>query len=127
MIQNRGRTAATLILEKGEVLTFRLPGRWIRIACVAGRLWATMDRSPTDHLLAPGEARTFGGRGTVVIQALRTATARIEEFGGRLGDAPINLRSCPSTPMSTTAKYRLAPAARSPSARRLWRRNEVIA
>jgi hypothetical protein len=79
-----------LILKKGELLSLRLSGRWIRVTCVAGRLWATVDRSSKDHLLAPAEARTFRGRGTVVIQALRTATARIEGFDGRLGDAPIS-------------------------------------
>lgn len=46
--------AATLILEEGEVLSLRLSGRSFRVACVAGRLWATVDRSPTDHVLAPG-------------------------------------------------------------------------
>ena len=76
---NSGRTAAaTLILEKEEVLSLRLSGRSLRVACVAGRLWATVDRSAQDHLLARGEARTFRGRGTLVIQALRTATARIQ-------------------------------------------------
>ena len=78
MRQNRVRTAATLILGKGEVLTQRLSGRPLRITCVAGRLWATTNRSTADHLLAPGEVRTFRGRGTVVVQALRIATARIE-------------------------------------------------
>jgi len=78
MIKNRVRTAATLILRQGEVLTLRLPGRPLRLACVAGRLWATTNRSAADHLLAPGEVRTFRGRGTVVVQALRIATARIE-------------------------------------------------
>jgi len=71
-------SATTLILEQGEVLSLHLPGRSFRVACVAGRLWATVDRSPTDHVLAPGEAQTFRGRGTMVIQALRTATVRIE-------------------------------------------------
>ena len=78
MIQNRVRTAATLILRQGEVLTLRLSGRPLRLACVAGRLWATTNRSAADHLLAPGEVRTFRGRGTVVVQALRIATARVE-------------------------------------------------
>ncbi len=70
--------AATLILRQGEVLTLRLPGRPLRLACVAGRLWATTNRSAADHLLAPGEVRTFRGRGTLVVQALRIATVRIE-------------------------------------------------
>jgi hypothetical protein len=69
--------AATLILRQGEVLSLRLPGRPLRLACIAGRLWATTSRSAADHLLAPGEARTFRGRGILVVQALRIATLRI--------------------------------------------------
>ena len=68
----------TVILRKGEVLSLHLSGRPFRVACVAGLLWATVDRSAADHALAPGGAQTFRGRGTVVIQALRTATAHIE-------------------------------------------------
>ena len=83
-----GHTAATLILEKGQVLSLRLSGRPFRVACVSGRLWATVDRSPTDYLLVPGEAHTFRGRGTVVIQALRTATAHIEQ-GWTLSRPPL--------------------------------------
>lgn len=69
---------ATLILGKGEVLSLRLPRGPFRIGCIAGRLWATADRSEADHLLTPGEAATFRGRGTLVIQALRTSTTRID-------------------------------------------------
>ena len=68
----------TVILRKGEVLSLHLSGRPFRVACVAGLLWATVDRSAADHALAPGGVQTFRGRGTVVIQALRTATAHIE-------------------------------------------------
>ncbi len=67
-----------LVLEKEEVLSLRLSGRPFRLACITGRLWATVDGSAQDHLLFPGQAREFRGRGKAVIQALRTATARIE-------------------------------------------------
>ena len=73
----RSFRGATLILGKGEVLSLRLPRRPFRVGCVAGRLWATADRSPVDHMLGPGEARTFRG-GTLVIQALKTSTTRID-------------------------------------------------
>ena len=69
---------ATLVLEMGEVISLRLSGRPFRVACVTGRLWATVDGDVEDHVLLPGEERTFRGRGTVVIQALGTATARID-------------------------------------------------
>jgi hypothetical protein len=69
---------ATLVLEMGEVISVRLSGRPFRVACVAGRLWATVDGDAEDHLLLPGEARTFRGRGTVVVQALRTTTALVD-------------------------------------------------
>jgi hypothetical protein len=80
--------AATLILRQGEVLSLRLPGRPLRLTCVAGRLWATTNRSAEDHLLAPGEARTFHGRGTVVVQALRIATARIQPLAAAADLSP---------------------------------------
>jgi hypothetical protein len=69
---------ATLVMEKGEVISLRLSGRPFRVACITGQLWVTVDGSAEDHVLIPREARTFRGRGTVVIQALRTATARVD-------------------------------------------------
>jgi hypothetical protein len=70
-------TGATLVLEMGEVISLRLSGRSFRIACVTGRLWATVDEDVEDSVLLPGEERTFRGRGAVVIQALGTATVRV--------------------------------------------------
>jgi hypothetical protein len=74
----RSRAGATLVLREREVVRLRLTGWALRVACVAGRLWATVDGSTEDHLLLPGEARRFRGRGTVVVQALRPATARLD-------------------------------------------------
>ena len=76
----------------GRGALLRLSDRLFRVACVAGRLWATVDHSPTDHMLASGESQTFRGRGTVVIQALRTATARIELIARVKGLAGRELR-----------------------------------
>ena len=71
-------TGATLTLEIGEVISLRLSGRPFRVACITGRLWATVDGDVEDYVLLPGEARTFRGRGTVVIQGLEAATARVD-------------------------------------------------
>ena len=75
---------ATFALEMGEVISIRLAGQPFRVACVTGLLWATVDGDVEDHVLLPAEARTFRGRGTVVIQALRTATTRVD-CGERTG------------------------------------------
>ena len=69
---------ATLTLEMGEVISLRLSGRPFSVACITGRLWATVDGDLEDYVLLPGEERTFQGRGTAVIEALGTATARVD-------------------------------------------------
>jgi hypothetical protein len=76
-----GRDAAaraTLVMQRGEVLSIRVGRRPYRIACVAGRLWATMDGSSVDSVLVAGQSLDYRGRGKVVVQALRTTTIRIE-------------------------------------------------
>ena len=65
-------------MERGEVLSIRVGRRPYRIACIAGRLWTTMDGSMVDLVLVPGESLAYRGRGKVVVQALRTATIRVE-------------------------------------------------
>jgi hypothetical protein len=68
----------TLVLSAGEMLSLRVRRRPHRVVCVAGRVWATEERSAVDHVLAAGEQRTFEAEGRLVIQALRTSTVRIE-------------------------------------------------
>ena len=68
----------TLVLARGELASLRLKGGACRISCVAGRLWVTASGRREDSVLAPGEEVTFTGRGRVVIEALRTATVRLE-------------------------------------------------
>ena len=68
---------STLVLARGELASIRLRGRTCRVSCVAGRLWVTESGHQEDSVLNPGEAAGFKGRGTIVVQALRTATVRI--------------------------------------------------
>jgi len=67
-----------LVLARCELASLRLRGRACRISCVAGRLWVTASARREDALLAPGEEVTFTGWGKVVLEALRTATVRLE-------------------------------------------------
>jgi hypothetical protein len=69
---------STLVLARGELASLRLRGRTCRVSCVAGRLWVTTTGRREDFVLAPGEEVRLGGRGSVVVEALRTATVRLE-------------------------------------------------
>ncbi len=69
---------ATLVLGRGELLTLRVGRRGLVLTCVAGRIWATTNRVSADVVLLPGQTAEFADRGTVVIEALRTATIRID-------------------------------------------------
>ena len=76
--RDEGRARATFVMERGEVLSIRVGRRPYRVSCIAGRLWATMDGSTVDAMLVAGDSLAYRGRGKVVVQALRTATVRIE-------------------------------------------------
>ena len=69
---------STFVLARGELTSMRLRGRACRIFCLAGRLWVTASGRPEDSVLAAGEQVTFAGRGRIVVEALRTATVRLE-------------------------------------------------
>jgi len=69
---------STLVLARGELASLRPRGRACRITCVTGRLWVTARGRREDSLLAPGEEVIFTGRGRVVVEALRTATVRLQ-------------------------------------------------
>ena len=75
---------STLVLARGELASLRLNGKACRISCVAGRLWVTASGHPEDSVLDPGEEMTFAGRGSIVVEALRTATARFEVRAARV-------------------------------------------
>jgi len=69
---------STLVLARGELASLRLAGRAYRISCMTGRLWVTASGRREDSMLAPGEEVILRGRGTIVVEALRTATVRLE-------------------------------------------------
>ncbi len=71
---------STFILARGELASLRLKGRPCRVSCVAGRLWVTASGRQEDSLLIAGNEVTFAGRGRIVVEALRTATVRLESF-----------------------------------------------
>ena len=72
------RRPASLILARGEVVRIRVRRGNLRVTCRTGRLWATSDLDANDTLLAPEDFVTYESRGTVVVEALRTATLRLE-------------------------------------------------
>lgn len=73
-----GSARATLVLQRDEVISIRARRRPYLITCIAGSLWTTIDRSLVDAVLVADESVTYRDRGRIVIQALRTATVRIE-------------------------------------------------
>jgi hypothetical protein len=78
---------ATLFLAQGELVSFVIRRGECRISCVAGRLWLTSTGLREDFALSPGEEVTLTGRGRVVVEALRTATVRLEIRAASRDDA----------------------------------------
>ena len=71
-----GMNPLTFVLARGELASFPLRGREYGLSCVEGRLWVTAGGE--DLVLEPGSESTITGRGTVVVEALRKATVRVE-------------------------------------------------
>ena len=69
---------ATLILSGGEVLRLRARRGNLLVTCRTGTLWATTNRSKLDTVLSTGESVSYRDGGTIVIEALRTSTLRLE-------------------------------------------------
>jgi len=69
------------ILARGEVVSVD-SRRGCRIGCVAGCVWVTTAGRLADIMLAAGEEIRWSGRGRVVVEALRTATVRLELVSG---------------------------------------------
>ncbi len=69
---------AKLVLARGEVISLQVRGRECRVSCVAGRLWVTASGCQEDTVLGRGEEMTFPGGARIVVEALRTATVRLE-------------------------------------------------
>ncbi len=92
--------SSTFVLARGKLATLRLAGKAGRISCVAGRLWVTATGRREDSLLSPSEEVTFTGRGRVVVEALRTATVRLEILAAARGPQgmPFPLGRLPAQP-----------------------------
>ena len=69
---------STIVLAKGELAPLRTRGRACRVTCVSGRLWVTASGRAEDTVLSPGQTAVFTGKSRIVIEALRTATVRLE-------------------------------------------------
>jgi hypothetical protein len=72
------RRPTSVILARGEVLTIHVQRGGLCITCRTGRAWATSNRSREDTLLTLNESVSYDTRGTVVVQALRTTTLRLD-------------------------------------------------
>ena len=92
----------TIDLPKGAMATYRAGLPPVSITCASGLLWATIDGSSTDFILASGETARFDRRGTIVIQALQPTTVRVER--GRQPDEltayPPGSRTISNTPVA---------------------------
>ena len=70
-----------IVLGRGELLSLKVGRRGLALTCVTGLVvWATTSRMSADIVLMPGEFASFPDRGTVVVEALRTATIRVESL-----------------------------------------------
>ncbi|HVO37730.1 MAG TPA: DUF2917 domain-containing protein [Spirochaetia bacterium] len=82
------RNPSTLVLARGELVSLQPRGRPCSISCVAGRLWVTAAGSREDCVLLPGNSMTVRKRGRIVVEALRTATVRLEIRAAARAPAP---------------------------------------
>ena len=85
---------STLVLARGDLVSLRLRGRGCQISCMAGRLWVTASGCPKDSMLAAGDEVTFTGRSRIVVEALRTATVRLETWNGVRANARAAVPLC---------------------------------
>ena len=53
----------------------------VEVACDAGRIWITEERSPHDVWLAAGETVRLAGRGLAIVEAVAGSTVRICRHG----------------------------------------------
>ena len=72
------RNPSTLVLAPRELVSMRSNGKSCRVSCVAGRVWITEPGNRNDTVLGPGQEVIVASRGTIVMEALRTATVRVE-------------------------------------------------
>jgi len=95
-------SSRTLTLFKGDTAAFPAGSRPVSIACQAGLIWATINGSAMDYVVEAGQTVRFDRKGSIVIQALRPATVRVER--GRTSKAlaayPPGSRTMSNTPVA---------------------------
>ncbi|HUI70845.1 MAG TPA: DUF2917 domain-containing protein [Spirochaetia bacterium] len=89
----------TFALAKGQLVSFPIKKAPLTIACVSGRLWATIDGSALDYIVGQGENISLTRRGTVVVQALYPASFHVATAASAQG-AQINDRRAGDLPGS---------------------------
>lgn len=71
-IMTKELTKIQLELDAARVTSLRDAAN-LRLGCVAGLIWVTVEGDVEDHWLAPGEALDIRGPGNVVIEAQRAS------------------------------------------------------
>ncbi|MBI3369686.1 MAG: DUF2917 domain-containing protein [Burkholderiales bacterium] len=71
---NTDLNQGAIALQRGELR--HLPhAQGLRVECLTGSLWLTIDGDPRDIVLSPGEGFTVDRRGDVIISALDASRA----------------------------------------------------
>ena len=78
MSEIRQMNPSTFVLARGELAALRSGGRECRVSCVAGRVWVTASGCREDVVLEPGNHVAYTRKGRIVVEALKTATVRVE-------------------------------------------------
>jgi hypothetical protein len=94
---NWAKGPATIILERGDVVSADARRKPVLITCLAGRLWLTGTRDGADLILQPGSSLRVVDGGRLVLQALRAATVRLEGISARPTATAVPVRPVPQT------------------------------
>ena len=68
--------ALTVGIRARKIYALRPDGE-LRVACVSGALWVTLDNDPRDIVLERGQSWTIPARGRCLIYALGASEARL--------------------------------------------------
>ena len=94
--------STTLNIAKNTVVAFGPGLRPVKISCLGGLIWVTIDGSREDYLVVAGQAVRFDRKGRIVIEALRASTVCLER--GRESQAlivfPPDSRTMSNTPVA---------------------------
>lgn len=72
-----GRLSEVVELDTKDLWRLDGDNRWRMIICARGEIWITQERDVRDYVLTAGEMFIVTQRGSVLIEALRDASAEI--------------------------------------------------